>query len=566
MLSTTRAGRRYLAFAASGILAASLAACGGDDPATPGATDTGDAPVAGSGGTLVFAGSSDPVILDGAYVSDGESIRPIRQIFESLVTTEAGGTDIVPLLATDWTTSDDGLEWTFNLQEGVTFHDGTDFNAEAVCANFERWYNFTGVQQSPSVSYYWSTVFGGFAANDDPEGPDSLYASCEASEDLVALITLTRSSATFLSGLSLPAFSMASPTALEEFGANDVSGTGDAPTFDGTFGYENPIGTGPFQFESWARGDRLTLVRNEEYWGTKALLDELVFTPIAENTARLQALQAGEIDGYDLVDPADLGTIEADDQLQLLYRPAFNVGYLGFNSSIPPLDNPDIRKAIAYAIDKENILTTLYPEGAQAAINFQPPDLWGWTDTVESYDYDPAMAEQLIADSGVTNPTVEFWYPTDVARPYMPDPEGNFTLMKANLEAVGFTVIPKSAPWNPDYLEANQVGEQQMYLLGWTGDFGDPDNFLGTFFQSPQDQWGFNEQAIFDKLDEAEAEPDQAAREALYIEANELIADFVPGVPYVHTDPAIAFRAGITGYEPSPVNNEDFALVSVPAE
>ncbi len=547
-------------------MALSLAACGGDgdDPAEP--DEPGGETEAGSGGTLVFAGASDPVILDGAYVSDGESIRPIRQIFEGLVTTEAGGTDIVPLLATDWEPSEDGLEWTFNLQEGVQFHDGTDFNAEAVCANFDRWYNFTGILQSPSVSYYYGTVFGGFAENEDPEAPEGLYSSCEATEDSTAVITLTRASSTFLSGLSLPAFSMASPTALEEFGANDVSGTGEAPTFDGTFGYENPIGTGPFKFESWERGDRLTLVRNEEYWGDLALLDELVFTPISEGPARLQALQAGEIDGYDLVDPADLGTIEGDDQLQLLFRPAFNVGYLGFNSSLPPLDNPDIRKAIAYAIDKENILTTLYPEGSQAAINFMPPELWGWTDTVESYDYDPAMAEQLIADSGVENPTLEFWYPTDVARPYMPDPEGVFTLMQANLEAVGFTVQPNSAPWNPDYLEANQVGEQQMYLLGWTGDFGDPDNFVGTFFQSPQAQWGFDEQPIFDLLSEAEAEPDQAAREELYVEANELIADFVPGVPYVHTQPAIAFAAGIEGYEPSPVNNEDFAKVSVPQE
>jgi len=570
MVLTSRSGRRLLAVAASAALAASLAACGGDDPATSEeetAGETGEGGTSeGSGGSLVFAGSGDPVILDGAYVSDGESIRPIRQMFETLVTTEAGGTDIVPLLATEWAASDDGLVWTFSLQDGVTFHDGTEFNAEAVCFNFDRWYNFTGIQQAPSVSYYYSTVFGGFATNEDPALPVSLYSSCEATDEATAVITLSKASSTFLSALSLPAFSMASPTALEEFGADEVSGTGEAPAFDGSFGYTNPVGSGPFKFESWEQGDRLTLVRNEEYWGDKALLDELIFTPISEGPARLQALQAGEIDGYDTVDPADLGTIEGDDQLQLLYRPAFNVGYLGMNSSLPPLDNPDIRKAVAYAIDKQNILTTLYPEGAQAAINFMPPDLWGWTDTVEAYEYDPEMAKQLIADSGVTDLTVEFWYPTDVSRPYMPDPEGNFTLMAENLEAVGFTVVPKSAPWNPDYLDANQVGTQQMYLLGWTGDFSDPDNFLGTFFQTEQPQWGFSEQAIFDKLDEAEAEPDEAAREALYVEANELIADFVPGVPYVHTDPAIAFRAGIEGYEPSPVNNEDFATVSIPSE
>ena len=148
-----------------------------------------------------------------------------------------GGTDIEPALASEWTTSDDGTEWTFTLQDGVTFHDGTDFNAEAVCFNFDRWYNFTGpIQQSASSSYYYQTVFGGFAENDPAYDflGESLYASCEASDETTAVITLTRPSSTFLTALSLPAFSMASPTALEEFGADEVGGDGEAPEFTGT--------------------------------------------------------------------------------------------------------------------------------------------------------------------------------------------------------------------------------------------------------------------------------------------------------------------------------------------
>ena len=121
----------------------------------------------------------------------------------------------------------------------------------------------------------------------------------------------------------------------------------------------------------------------------------------------------------------------------------------------------------------------------------------------------------------------------------------------------------QSAPWNPDYLAANQAGTQQMYLLGWTGDFGDPDNFIGTFFQTAQAQWGFNEPEIFDALDAAEAETDEATRETMYQDINQMIMDFVPGIPYVHTEPSIAFRAGIDGYVPSPVNNEDFATVTI---
>ena len=134
---------------------------------------------------------------------------------------------------------------------------------------------------------------------------------------------------------------------------------------------------------------------------------------------------------------------------------------------------------------------------------------------------------------------------------------------KADLEAVGFTVTTQSAPWNPDYLAANQAGTQQAYLLGWTGDFGDPDNFIGTFFQTEQAQWGFDEPDIFDALDAAEAETDLETRTQMYMDINAMIAEFVPGVPYVHTQPSIAFKAGISGYEPSPVNNEDFATVTI---
>ena len=156
------------------------------------------------------------------------------------MTTEPGGTEIEPSLAESWEASEDGLEWTFKLRDGVTFHDGEPFNAEAVCFNFDRWYNFTGVLQSPAVSYYWGTVIGGFANNEDPDARQSLYAGCEATDETTAVITLSRPSSAFLSALALPAFSIASPKALEEGGADDVGGTGESPTFDGTFGYETP--------------------------------------------------------------------------------------------------------------------------------------------------------------------------------------------------------------------------------------------------------------------------------------------------------------------------------------
>ena len=534
------------------------AACGGGDGDGGGGGNTGGG---GSGGTMVFGTSADPVSMDGAYVSDGESLRVVRQLFETLVTTEPGGTDIVPLLATEYEPSNDGKTWTFTLRDGVKFHDGTDFDAEAVCFNFDRWYNFTGVQQSASVSYYWQTVFSGYAKNESEDLGESLYKSCEA-QDGKAVINLTQPSASFLSGLALASFSIASPTALEKFEADKVTGTGEEPRFEGTFGTENPIGTGPFKLETFEPNNRLVMTRFEDYWGDKAILDKVIFKPIADGPARRQALQAGEIQGYDLVDPADLGALESAG-FQIVERPAFNVGYVGFNTAKAPLDNPKIRQAIAHALNRQALVTAKYPPGAEVANQFMPPSLFGYAADVPEYEYDVEKAKALIAESGVTNPTLEFWYPTGVSRPYMPDPVANFQAFSADLTAAGFKVVPKSAPWNPDYLNAVDTGQTGLRLLGWTGDFGDPDNFVGTFFRTKQDAWGPLEPSIYSDLEAARSESDETKRADLYQAVNKKIMEFLPGVPYVHTKPALAFAKGVTGYVPSPVSIEDFSKVSL---
>ena len=561
---------RLLLLLAAMLLALGLAGCGGDDDdgdaGDTGAAET-DGGEGGEGGTLVFAGAADPVVLDGALVSDGESLRVIDQIYESLVSLEPGTTELAPGLAQSWELSEDGLEYTFELQEGVTFHDGEPFNAEAVCFNFDRWYNFTGSFQNPSASYYWQTVFGGFAETDPESGApeESFFESCEAVDEGTVVIRLTKPSSAILGALSLSNFSIASPAALEEFGADE--GEVDAegifhPT--GTFGTEHPIGTGPFKFVSWTRGESLALERNEDYWGEPASIDELIFRPIPDNAARLQALQSGEIQGYDLVEPQDISTIEGDESLQVLDRPPFNVGYIGINQAHPPLDQPEVRQAIAAAVNRQELVDTFYAGRGEVAHAFMPPDVIGYADDVTQYEYDPEAAQQLLQDAGVQTPVeITFCYPTDVSRPYMPDPQRNFEAIAADLNEAGFRIEPRSAPWSPDYLGLVDEGRCPLYLLGWTGDFGDPDNFVGTFFQNAQPAWGFENQEIFDILDEAEAETDLDAREGLYQDANRLIMDFLPGVPYVHTSPALAFAANIQGYVPSPVSLESFASVTI---
>jgi peptide/nickel transport system substrate-binding protein len=528
-----------------------VAGCGGDDGGG-----------GGGGGDLVFGTASDPVVLDGALVSDGESLRALDQMFEGLVTLKEGTTEVIPGLAESWESNADGTQWTFTLRDGVKFHDGTDFNAEAVCFNFDRWYNFKGPFQLESATYYWQTVFGGFSDKKKP----SLYKSCEAVDDTTVRLNLTKPSASFLGALALTNFTFASPKALQEFGADKGSvdeETGFKPT--GTYGTEHPTGTGPFKFESWTRGDRLVMVRNDDYWGEKAKIERLIFRPISDNAARLQALQNGEIQGYDLVEPQDIQTIEGDDNLQILDRPAFNVGYVTINQKVKPFDQLEVRQAVAAGLDREAVVDNFYAGRGDVATQFMPPSLFGYADDVTKYTYDPAKAKSLLQKAGVQMPLqVDFWYPTDVSRPYMPDPKRNFEAFAASLNKSGFKVVPHSAPWSPDYVgRVNDGKAGALNLIGWTGDYGDPDNFVGTFFQQPSTQWGFENQEIFDKLDAAEVETDEAKRTALYEEANRLIMDFLPGVPYVNTEPALAFNSNVKGYVPSPVSLEQFSNVEI---
>jgi peptide/nickel transport system substrate-binding protein len=564
-----RRPQRVLAASAATLTAVTLAACASSDRDSGGG-DGGEA--AQSGGTMVFGAAGDPAMLDPAFGSDGETFRISRQVFEGLLGNELGGTDPVPELAEDWQVSEDGLEYTFNLRQGVQFHDGTEFNAEAVCFNFDRWYNFEGLATSPSASYYYQAVFGGFAST--PEAP-SIYESCEATDDSTAVIRLTQVTSKFPAALALPAFSIQSPTALQEYDADNLSGNEDALTYP-QYALEHPTGTGPFRFESWDRGNgEVTIVRNEDYWGDKALLDEIIFRTIPDGNTRRQELQAGSIDGYDFVAPADYQSLQ-DDGFQVLVRDPFNILYLGFNggnvpgtSANPALQDPRVRQAIAHAIDRDTIVSSLLPEGAEAAIEFMPPTVDGYAEDVTTYPYDPDRARQLLQEAGAEGTTLRFYYPTEVSRPYLPDPAAMFQVISQNLTDAGFTIEPVALPWNPDYLNAVQAGQADIHLLGWTGDYNDAYNFIGTFFaeasnnQASAEFGAFSAPEIFQALARADAEPDADTRTGLYQDANRLIMDYLPGVPISHSPPALVVAENVTGLEPSPLTAEVFSTVSI---
>jgi peptide/nickel transport system substrate-binding protein len=523
---------------------------------------------AGSGrGTLVFAGASDPTYLDPILVSDGESFRVTEQIFEGLVQLRLGKTSVTGMLARTWKISRDGRTYTFNLRRGIRFHDGTRFNAGAVCANFNRWFNFRGPFQDASATYYYQAIFGGFRTNERSGLRPPLYRSCRARGQYTAIVRLNKRSGPFLQALSLSAFSMQSPTAMARYGANqgEIRGGVFRPT--GSYAFEHPTGTGPFRFISWRIGEKVELAEFRGYRGpNKPKLARLIIRPITTTTGRLQALQSGEVNAFDLVAPEHIGTIRSNRSLKVVNRPSFNVGYVTINMAKPPMDKVLVRKAVAYGLDRGGVVRSFYTGRGVVAHAFMPPTLFGYAKNVFKYTYNPDRARALLRQAGLTPPVdIEFYWPTAVSRPYMPNPKLNAEAFAASLERAGFRVALRSLPWRPDYVgRLNDGNAGHLNLIGWSGDYGDPDNFLGTFFKGNKPQFGINHAGLTSILTRAERETNLKKRIALYQQANRVIMrDIVPGVPYVHTTPALGMQRRVLNYFASPTGSDRFFPVSL---
>ena len=550
-----RRPRRFAAIAA-GLAAGALILSGCAQSQRGEAEGTGDDSV---NSTFIFAASSDPKSLDPAFASDGESFRVSRQIFEGLVGVEPGTADPAPLLAESWETSKDGLSYTFKLKDGVKFHDGTDFNAEAVCFNFDRWYNFEGLQQSESVAYYYGSLFRGFA-----DSPDTaVYKSCDATSETEVTVNLAKPFAGFIAALSLPAFGMQSPSALEEFKADEIGGSEEAPVLS-EYAQGHPVGTGPFKFDKWDVGQQIEVSAFGDYWGEQGQVQKVIFRVIDDPQARRQSLESGDIDGYDLVAPADTKAL-ADAGFNIVTRDPFTILYLGLNQTNEALAKPEVRQALAYAIDKEALVRQTLPEGTEVASQFIPPIVNGYNKDVTTYDFNPEKARQLLKQAGYGDGlTLEFNYPTGVSRPYMPTPEQVFTNLSAQLEDVGITVKAAPDKWSPDYLDRVQASaNHDIHLLGWTGDYNDTDNFVGVFFGREKPEFGFDNPELFKALDEARQESVLEEQTPLYEQINEDIAKYVPAVPLAHPAPSLAFAPRVTSYPASPVNDEVYNMIKL---
>ena len=525
------------------VLSTALAACGDDKGDAGGkekkdddkkgtVEESGD----GSGETLVFGRGGDSTSLDPSRVTEGETFKVTVNLFETLLNFGDQDTTIQPGLAKDHDTSEDGLTYTFELEEGVKFHDDTDFNAEAVVKNFERW-----AAGDEEMFPYYKSMFGGF--KDDES---HVIESVTADGDYTVIIKLKRPQAPFLKNLAMDMFAIASPTAFEGQGDDDFE--------------RNPVGTGPFQFVDWKPNDSITIEKFDGYWQDGLpKLGKVIFLSIPDNSARLNNLLAGNIDLADGINPSDGVTIEDNDSLQLFERPSMNVGYLGLTVTRPPFDNKLVRQAMNHAIDKQSIIDSFFEGRAEVAKNPMPESISGYNDDIEGYEYDPEKAKELLAEAGHADGfDMELWA-MPVPRPYMPDGEKVAEVIQKNLEDVGITAKIVSHEW-ATYLDLASKGDADAFMLGWTGDNGDADNFLYVLLD--EDNIGsnnytyFENDAMHDLFIEAQTEVDEDKRIKLYEEAQEIIHEEAPWVPLAHSTPLLGGAKELTGFLAHPTGSD----------
>jgi len=538
----------------------------------------GEVPPPAAGGTFIFGRGADSVQLDPILVTDGESFRVTGQCLEPLYQYEPGSTKPIPALATECTANDAGTEWTCKLRQGVKFHDGTDFNADAVIFNFERWRFTTNPYHFASqVFEYYESMWLGF---DDA----SIITAVEKIDEYTVKFVLNAPLGPFLANLAMDPFAISSPAAIEKYGEDyglPASGC---------------VGTGPFIYKEWVEGDHITVVANDNYWGGRPKVDEIVFRVIPDDSARYLALKAGDIQGLEQATVEDLADAATNPDIYVIARKGLTTSYVAFNYKIKEFQDVRVREAVAHAINKAPLVENFFGEYGQVAKTLLPPTVFGYNDAIVDWAYDPALSKQLLADAGFADGLSEVtiaeditdasgnvtykagdkiplrFYYMPVTRFYCPSPKEQGEAMAADLNKAGINVTMETAGDWPTYLGLRREGQLVgLYMLGWGGDNGDPDNFTGYFFgglskagdtRTPMAREGwYANQKVADLCYQALVTVGQENREPLYKQAEQILHDDVARIWIGHSATPLIFSKKISGYVAQPVGADYFEFV-----
>jgi peptide/nickel transport system substrate-binding protein len=482
------------------------------------------------GGTLIFAAATEQSGLDPANVFDTAAMRIARNIAENLTNLGPDG-EPVPGLAESWDLSDNGLTWVFHLRKDVTFHDGTPFNAQAVFFNFDR-------QMNPDNPYYEHGPWGWW---------DWMYApiikSVQVLDEFTIKMELNTPFSPLLAHLAISASgTILSPAAIEKWGAE--------------IGI-HPVGTGPFKFKEWVRGDHVTLEAFDDYWGGRPYLDEVIIKFIPDNTVRGAALAQGEVDLITDFSSPTYQALSAVPGVELIAAAPLNMSYLVMNTEKKPFDDVLVRLAVQYAINKNELVSSLYGELGEVFNGPVPSPEWAYHADLQSYDYNPEISKALLAAAGYPNGfDTELWI-YSAPRGYNPVGPELAEVIQAYLGEVGINAKVVVRDYTAHSTQLKQY-EHEMAFFGWYGDDLDPDEFIYIFCRSTEQTGTMNlarykNARVDELLDRARTITDITARRELYLRAQEIIAADAAWVWLNGIKQPYAFRSRVKNFHPNPV-------------
>jgi peptide/nickel transport system substrate-binding protein len=479
-------------------------------------------------GTLVVGLVAEPVNLDPAQVTDLNSNRVGRRVVETLVMFPDESTQIVPGLAESWTVSRDGLRYTFKLRKGITFHDGTPLDAEAVKFSIERQINpehpAHKLGKYPFANYFFGNV-----------------KAVEVIDPATVEFVLKEPRASFLAVLTAGAASIVSPAAVKKHGQDYAL---------------NPVGTGPFRFVSWERGQRVVLEKNPSYWRFPVKVDRVVYRPIVEDQARLTELMTGAVDLIVGTPPDFVGQLENNPKIALLKQVGAHVWYLGINNQRKPFDDKRVRQALNYAVNKEAIVRDVLKGTGSLSAGPVLPGTWGADGGLQPYPYDPGRAKKLLADAGYPNGfSATLWVPESGSG--MQSPVAMSTVIQSNLKAVGVNVTMQAMEWGA-FLAKLRSKEQELFALSWMAGNEDPDMVMYPLLHSSQWTPGGPNRALYrnerfdELLHQARLTTDQAKRAELYRQAQRILYEDPPWIFVDHEVQTAAHSRRVQGFKLHP--------------